>query len=79
MLPYQHRNLRFLSEEVYSQALKSILRFVFELYPRDGAFHGLVNFYKRIIRNFGGVSAPMTDCTRGKFFTWIKAAAVSFE
>jgi hypothetical protein len=43
------------------------------------SFHELVNFYKRFIRNFNGLSAPLTDCTRGKVFTWTKAPTVSFE
>jgi hypothetical protein len=43
------------------------------------SFHGLVNFYKRFIRNFSGISAPLTNCTRGKVFTWTKEVAVSFE
>ena len=43
------------------------------------SFHGLVNFYKRFIRNFSGISAPLTDCTRGNKFNWTKAATVSFE
>ena len=32
------------------------------------SFHGLVNFYKRLIRNFSGINAPLTDCTRGNKF-----------
>jgi len=43
------------------------------------SFHGLVNFYKRFIRNFSGISAPLTDYTRGKILNWTKAAIVSFE
>ena len=42
------------------------------------SFHGLVNFYKKFIRNFSGISAHLTDCTRGKIFSWTKAAPVSF-
>ena len=43
------------------------------------SFHGLVNFYKKFIRNFSGISAALTDCTRGKIFNWTKAAAFSFD
>ena len=43
------------------------------------SFHGLVNFYKKFIRNFSGISAPLTDCTRGKMFNWTKAVALSFD
>ena len=43
------------------------------------SFHGLVNFYKRFIRNISGISTPLTDCTRGKIFNWTKVATVRFE
>ena len=43
------------------------------------SFHELVDFYKRFIRNFSGISAPLTDCTRGNKFNWTKATTVSFE
>jgi len=39
-------------------------------------FHGMVNFYKRFIQNFSGLSAPLTDCTRGKVITWTKETIV---
>jgi len=42
-------------------------------------FHGLVNFFKKFIKNFSGISAPITDWTKGKDFTWTRAANVSFE
>ena len=42
-------------------------------------FHGLKKNYKRFIRNFNGIRAPLIDCTRGKTFNWTKAAIVSFE
>lgn len=41
--------------------------------------HGLVNVYKRFIRIFSGISAPLTDYTRGKISDWTKTATVSFE
>lgn len=43
------------------------------------SFHGLVNFYKRLIRNFSGIISPLTDYTRGKIFNWTQVATVSFE
>jgi hypothetical protein len=42
-------------------------------------FHGLVDFYKRFIKNFGGMYAPLTDCKKGQIFTWTKAAERTFE
>lgn len=38
-----------------------------------------MNFYKRFIKNFNVKSASLTDCMKGKVFTWTRAAAVSFE
>jgi hypothetical protein len=43
------------------------------------SFHGLATFYKKIIRNFRSIVAPITDCTRGKTFMWTKEAKESFE
>jgi hypothetical protein len=43
------------------------------------SFHGLATFYKKIIRNFRSIVAPITDCSRGKTFMWRKEAEESFE
>jgi hypothetical protein len=43
------------------------------------SFHGLASFYRRFIRNFSSVVAPMTDCLKGHTFTWTKAANRAFE
>ena len=45
------------------------------------SFHGLVSFYKKFIKNFNGICAPLTDTIRGdrKEFKWTTAAARSFE
>ena len=44
-------------------------------------FHGLVSFYRKFIKNFSGICAPLTDTIRGdrKEFKWTTAAARSFE
>ena len=45
------------------------------------SFHGLVSFYRKFIKNFGGICAPLTETIRGdrKEFKWTTVAARSFE
>ena len=44
-------------------------------------FHGLVSFYRKFIKNFSGICAPLTDTIRGdrKEFKWTTTVARSFE
>ena len=46
-----------------------------------GSFHGLASFYKKFIRNFSSICAPLTKTTSGdrKEFKWTTGAARSFE
>ena len=53
------------------------MRSIFEV----RSFHGLASFYRKFIRNFSGISAPMMDTVKKihKAFHWIKEVEKSFN
>ncbi|XP_023770929.1 uncharacterized protein LOC111919588 [Lactuca sativa] len=43
------------------------------------SFHGLASFYRRFIRKFSSIVAPITDFIKGSQFIWTTAANRAFE
>jgi hypothetical protein len=45
------------------------------------SFHGLTSFYRKFIKNFSGIWAPMMDTVkkRHKYFDWTEEAKRSFN
>jgi hypothetical protein len=45
------------------------------------SFHGLASFYKKFIRNFSGLFAPMMDTVKKRYkcFHWIEEEDKSFK
>jgi len=43
------------------------------------SFHGLASFYRRFVKNFSSIIAPMIKVIKGRTFEWNGAAQAAFE
>jgi hypothetical protein len=62
------RNIEAMQDWPHPKTLKSLCRFL-----------GLTGYYRKFVKNYGKIAAPLTALLKNNSFTWTPAATQSFQ